>query len=58
VIEADDYDNMRKFATQSGIIQWNSVTTLPVIHYETALAELDTLTPIWHLDDDGSALSA
>jgi hypothetical protein len=23
------------------MIQWNSVTTIPVINYETALAELD-----------------
>jgi hypothetical protein len=38
VIEADDYDNVRKFVTQSGLIQWNSVTTLPVINYETARA--------------------
>jgi hypothetical protein len=52
VIEADDYDNVRKFVTQSGLIQWNSVTTLPVIDAETALAELDTLTPIWHLHDE------
>jgi hypothetical protein len=49
VIEADDYDNVRKFVTQSGLIQWNSVTTLPVINFETALAEVDALTPIWHL---------
>ena len=28
------------------------VTTLPVINYETALAELDTLTPIWHLQNE------
>jgi hypothetical protein len=52
VIEADDYDNVRKFVTQSGLIQWNSVTTLPVIDAETALAELDTLTPIWHLQNE------
>jgi hypothetical protein len=52
VIEADDYDNVRKFVTQSGLIQWNSVTTIPVIDAETALAELDTLTPIWHLQNE------
>ena len=52
VIEADDYENVRKFVTQSKMIQWNSVTTLPVISYEAALAELDTLTPIWHLHDE------
>ena len=52
VIEADDYDNLRKFVTQSGMIQWNSVTTIPVVSFETALAELDTLTPIWHLQDE------
>jgi hypothetical protein len=49
VIEADDYDNVRKFATQSGM---NSVTTIPVVSFETALAELDTLTPIWHLQNE------
>jgi hypothetical protein len=52
VIEADEYDNVRKFATQSGMIQWNSVTTIPVVSFETALAELDTLTPIWHLQNE------
>jgi len=52
VIEADDYDNVRKFVTQSGMIQWNSVTTIPVVSFETALAELDTLTPIWHLQNE------
>jgi hypothetical protein len=52
VIEADDYDNVRKFVTQSGLIQWNSVTTVPVIDAQTALAELDTLTPIWHLQNE------
>jgi hypothetical protein len=51
VIEADDYDNVRKFVTQSGLIQWNSVTTLPVINYDTALAEVDALTPIWNLQN-------
>jgi hypothetical protein len=51
-IEAEDYDNVRKFVTQSGLIQWNSVTTIPVINFETALAELDTLTPIWHLQSE------
>jgi len=38
--------------TQSGLIQWNSVTTLPVIDAETALTELDTLTPVWHLQNE------
>jgi len=52
VIEADDYDNVRKFVTQSGMIQWNSVTTIPVVSFETALAELDMLTPIWHLQNE------
>jgi hypothetical protein len=49
---ADDYDNVPKFVTQSGLIQWNSATTLPVVHFETALAELDTLTTIWHLQNE------
>jgi len=34
------------------MIQWNSVTTIPVVSFETALAELDTLTPIWHLQNE------
>jgi hypothetical protein len=51
VIEADDYDNVRKFVTESGMIQWNSVTTIPVVSFKTALAKLDTLTPIWHLQN-------
>ena len=51
VIEADDYDSVRKFVTQSGLIQWNSVTTLPVINVKTALAVVDALTPIWNLSN-------
>jgi hypothetical protein len=49
VIEADEYENVRKFVTESGLIQWNSVTTLPVIDADTALAELEVLTPIFDL---------
>lgn len=52
VIEADDYDNVRKFVTQSGLMQWNSVTTLPVINFATALAEVEALTPIWNLQNE------
>lgn len=47
VIQADDYDLVRKFAVQSGAVQWNAVTTIPVIDYETALAEVHELTPLF-----------
>jgi hypothetical protein len=47
VVEADDYELVRKFAVDSKAIQWNSVTTIPVIGYKESVAELDTIDPIF-----------
>lgn len=47
VVEADDYDLVRQFAVDSKAIQWNSVSTIPVVGYEEALAELDRIDPIF-----------
>lgn len=47
IIEADTYDLVRMFAVQSGAVQWNAVTTIPVITYEEAVAELDIVTPLF-----------
>jgi hypothetical protein len=47
VVEADDYDIVRKFTVTSGAVQWNGVTTIPVIDYLQALEELNTAKPIW-----------
>jgi hypothetical protein len=47
IAEADNYEAVRRFAVESGFIQWNSVTTIPVINYQQALAELDVVKPIW-----------
>ena len=47
ILEADDYELVRMFAVQSGSVQWNSVTTIPVINYEQALGELDHVTPLF-----------
>ncbi|MEU6403367.1 hypothetical protein [Streptomyces sp. NPDC046985] len=52
VMEAEDYDGLRKFVVESGLIQWNSVTTLPVIDYSTAMSEVESVTPIWNVDGD------
>lgn len=47
IVEADDYEIVRKFTVDSGAVQWNSVTTIPVIDYLQALEELNTAKPIW-----------
>jgi hypothetical protein len=47
VIQADDYDLVRRWTLESGLVQWNSVTTLPVINYEEALRELDLVEPLF-----------
>jgi len=47
ICEADSYDDVRKFTVDSGVIQWNGVTTIPVINYDEALGELDDLEFIW-----------
>ena len=47
VAEADDYEAVRRFAIESRQLQWNSVTTVPVIDFQQALQELDVVTPIW-----------
>lgn len=47
VVEADDYDKVRKFAVDSKAIQWNSVSAIPVIGYKESVAELDTIDPIF-----------
>ncbi|MFD4544326.1 hypothetical protein [Streptomyces bauhiniae] len=52
VVEAENYDDLRRFVVESGLIQWNSVTTLPVIDYATALTEVESLAPIWNTAGD------
>jgi hypothetical protein len=47
VIEAEDYDLVRKFAVDSKAIQWNSVESIPVVDYKEALGKLDTLETIF-----------
>jgi hypothetical protein len=47
VIEAQDYERLRVFVVNSGLIQWNSVTTIPVISNDTALEEVNSLATIW-----------
>jgi hypothetical protein len=47
VAEADSYEDVRKFGVASRVIQWNSVTVIPVVSYEIARSELDDLEFIW-----------
>jgi hypothetical protein len=54
ILEADDYELVRTFVVQSGSVQWNSVTTIPVINYEQALAELDVVEPLFMTADSAA----
>lgn len=46
-VESDGYEEIRRFCVDSGLLQWNSMTTIPVITAQQALEELDQTPPIW-----------
>jgi hypothetical protein len=47
VVEAEDYEDLRKWTVASRLIQWNSVTTLTVVNYDRAGAELGEVEFVW-----------
>ena len=47
VVEADDIDPVRDFALQSRLMQWNTVRIHATYSIDEALAQLDTVEPIF-----------